>query len=74
MNFRNTAIQIRPCIVSMAIFALGLKNNMPLQYVRQRCFQAYWIMAIDTICFITAINNRIRSQAAIDRFDDLINN
>jgi hypothetical protein len=58
----------------MASFALGLKNNMPSQNVRQRCSQVYWIRAIDTICFINGINNRIRSQVASDRFDELINN
>jgi hypothetical protein len=73
MNFQNTDIQIRPCIVSKAKFALDLKNNSPLQNVRQRCSQDYWRMTIDTICFLNGITDRTRRQTAIDRFEALMN-
>lgn len=74
MNFQNTAIQIRPCIVSKAKFALGLKNNSPIQNVRQRCTKDYWIRTINTICVLNGVNNDAQRQTAINRFDEIINN
>lgn len=74
MNFQNTATQIRPCIVSKAIFALGLKNNIPQQNVRQSCTPDYWIRTINTICVLNGVNNDVQRQTAINRFDELINN
>ena len=74
MNFQNTDTQIRPCIVSKAIFALGLKNNTPQQNVHQSCTQDYWIRTINTICVLNGVNNNVQRQTAINRFDELINN
>jgi len=74
MNFQNSDTQIRPCIVSKAKFALGLKNKIPIQKVRQRCTQDYWLRTICTICVLYGVITKEQRQNAINRFDELINN
>jgi hypothetical protein len=72
--FRNSQIQISPCIASKARFALGLKDIMPLQQIQQKCTPNYWGRVIDTLCMRNQIDNEYIRQVAINRFDELINN
>lgn len=72
--FHGTQTRIRPCIASIARFALELKEEMPQHNRAQRCSLNYWRNVIDTLCIINRINNQARRRRAINRFNELINN
>jgi hypothetical protein len=73
MKFINTNTQIRPCIVSKARRALGLKGILK-QNVNQKCSPDYWKKTINTICKIKGIIDLVQKQNAINRFDEFMNN
>jgi hypothetical protein len=72
--FHGTRTSIRPCIVSIARFALELKEEIPVHNPPQRCTLSYWINVLDTLCLINRIDDQARRQRAINRFNELINN
>ena len=60
--------------VSKARFALNIKKLHPKQLKKKRCSLEYWIYTIDTVCQLEGINDNVRKQNAIDKYDELINN
>lgn len=74
MKFLNTQIQIRPCIVSKARYALGLKSHFPKQNVIQNCKIDYWKNTIDTICTLNNIKDQKQKNKANKLYEKLNSN
>ena len=70
MTFDASTIQISPCIVSKAKFALGLKNEQPKNC--KRCSLDYWKRTIGVLCKLNEINDDNRVQIAEKKYDELI--
>ena len=70
--FSGTSIQISPCILSKAQFALGLKATRPINV--KRCSRIYWSRVVDFLCELNNIHDEQVRRRAIDRYNELIGN
>ena len=70
ITFDKSTIQISPCIVSKAKFALKLKNIEPKNC--KKCSLEYWINTINTLCTLSEIKNNNRRKEAINKYEELI--
>ena len=70
IRFDESTIQISPCIVSKAKFALGLKNELPKNC--KRCSLDYWKRKSGVLCRLNKIDDRDHLQMAIKKYDELI--
>lgn len=70
--FPGTSIQISPCILSKARFALGMKDTRPNN--NKSCSQIYWSRVVDFLCASHNISDEQVRQRAIDSYNEFMNN
>jgi hypothetical protein len=70
--FKTTGLQISPCILSKAKYALNLKALTPKN--KKKCSKKYWILAIESIANEKNISDESIINSAIEMYTELIVN